>query len=154
MDVSAWGLLGVFFTAFLAGSVVPIPSEAALVAAIALGHWPWAAVGAATVGNVLGAGTLYLLARYVAARGGGKLQAWLARRGARNAARMERARTWLRRYGAPALVLSWMPIIGDAFVLAAGATGVGWLPFVVFVTMGKGLRYTIVAVSTVAAMSA
>ena len=40
--------------------------------------------------------------------------------------------------------MSWVPVVGDAFVLAGGFVGVRPLPFVVFVTLGKGLRYVFV----------
>jgi len=150
--LSAWGLPGLFLVAMLAGSIVPVPSEALLVALLSGGVSPVAAVTVATVGNVLGALSLYLLGRWGAHGGGGRLERWIARRTAREAPRLERARQWLRRWGAPALVLSWLPVVGDAFVLAAGLVGVRGAPFLVFTTLGKGLRYVFVAVSTLTAL--
>jgi len=149
---TAWGLPGLFLVAMLAGSIVPMPSEALLVAVIAGGVSPVAAVSVATVGNVLGALSLYLLGRWGARGGGGRLEQWLARRTALEAPRLERARLRLRRWGAPVLILSWLPIVGDAFVLAAGLVGVRGAPFLVFTTVGKGLRYAFVAVSAVTAL--
>ena len=136
----------------LAGSIVPMPSEALLVAVISGGVSPGVAVGVATVGNVLGALTLYLMGRWGARGGGGRLEQWLARRTAREAPRLERARQRLRRWGAPVLLLSWLPFLGDAFVLVAGLVGVRVVPFLVFTTVGKGLRYVFVAVSAVTAL--
>lgn len=149
---AGWGLPGLFLAAGLAGSIVPMPSEALLVAVLAGGVSPVAAVTVATVGNVLGALSLYLLGRWGALGGGGRLERWLARRTHRDASRLEQARLRLGRWGAPALLLSWLPIVGDAFVLAAGLVGVRVLPFLVFTTVGKGLRYVFVAVSAMTAL--
>jgi membrane protein YqaA with SNARE-associated domain len=150
--LAAWGLPGLFVVAMLAGSIVPMPSEAVLGILISGGVSPAAAVTVATVGNVLGALSLYLLGRWVARGGGGPLGRWVSRRGARDAPRLERARERLRTWGAPALVLSWLPVVGDAFVLAAGLVGVRAAPFLIFTTLGKGLRYLAVAVSVATAL--
>jgi len=149
----AWGLPGLFLVAVLAGSVVPVPSEALLAALVYGGASPWVATGVATVGNVLGALSLYVLGRWVAGGGGGALGRWYARRRASEGPRMARVEARLRTWGAPALVMSWVPLVGDAFVIAGGVVGVRPLPFFVFVTLGKGLRYVFVAMSTAAALS-
>jgi membrane protein YqaA with SNARE-associated domain len=145
-------LPGLFLAAVLAGSIVPMPSEALLVAVLSGGVSPVAAVTVATVGNVLGALSLYGMGRWGARSGEGRLQRWLARRAAREAPRLERARLRLGRWGAPMLLLAWLPFVGDAFVLAAGLVGVRVLPFLVFTTVGKGLRYVFVAVSAMTAL--
>ncbi|WP_338869073.1 YqaA family protein [Myxococcus stipitatus] len=150
--LSTWGLPGLFLVAMLAGSVVPVPSEALLAALIYGGAPPMLATGVATVGNVLGALSLYLLGQWVSRGGGGALGRWYARRRASEGPRMERVEARLRTWGAPALLMSWMPIVGDAFVIAGGVVGVRPLPFVVFVTAGKGLRYLFVALSTAASL--
>ena len=49
------------------------------------------------------------------------------------------------------LLLAWLPIVGDVFVLAAGLVGVRLGPFLTFVSLGKGLRYLAVALSVLAA---
>ncbi|XXF79620.1 DedA family protein [Myxococcaceae bacterium GXIMD 01537] len=149
---AAWGLPGLFLVAVLAGSVVPLPSEALLAAIVYAGQSPWLSVAVATAGNVLGALTLYALGRWVANGGGGPVGRWVARRSEQDGPRMERAKEKLRTWGAPALLITWLPIIGDVFVLAGGFVGVRPLPFVVFVTLGKGLRYVFVAFSAAAAM--
>jgi membrane protein YqaA with SNARE-associated domain len=150
--LSSWGLPGLFLVAVLAGSVVPVPSEAMLAALIYGGASPVTATTVATVGNVLGALSLYVLGQWVSRGGGGPVGRWFARRRAKEGPRMERVEAKLRTWGAPALIMSWVPIVGDAFVLAGGFVGVRPLPFVVFVTVGKGLRYLFVALSTAAAM--
>jgi len=150
--LAAWGLPGLFIAAMLAGSVVPMPSEALLGAVIHGGVPPVTAVAVATVGNVLGALSLYLLGLWAARGGGGRLGRWASRRLSREGPRLERAQRRLRAWGPPMLLLSWLPIVGDAFVLAAGFAGVRTVPFLVFTTLGKGLRYTFVAVSVMTAL--
>lgn len=116
--------------------MLPLGSEPALFALVMRGYPAGPAVAVATLGNVLGACTTY----------------WLGRRGAealerRAAAPLSatRAGRLLQRYGQPALLLSWVPLIGDALVAAAGAVRIPWLPFVLWVTVGKAVRYIAVA---------
>jgi membrane protein YqaA with SNARE-associated domain len=143
---ATWGLPGLFLAALLAGSVVPMPSEAVLAFVLHAGVPPSSAVAVATLGNVLGAGSLYLLGAW-APRGG-----WAARRLRLQQPRLLRAQQRLRRWGPALLLLSWLPLLGDAFVLAAGFAGVRALPFLVFTALGKGMRYTLVAVSVMTAL--
>ena len=44
---------------------------------------------------------------------------------------------WTERYGLPALLLSWLPVIGDPLTLAAG---VGRIRLLWFVPLVAGLR--------------
>ncbi len=150
--LATWGLPGLFLVAMLAGSVVPVPSEALLAALVYGGTAPVTAIGVATTGNVLGALSLYVLGRWVAGGGGGALGRWYARRREKEGPRMQRVEAWTRKWGAPALIMSWMPVVGDAFVIAGGMLGVRPLPFVFFVTLGKGLRYLAVALSAAATL--
>lgn len=50
----------------------------------------------------------------------------------------------LDRYGRPALLLSWVPIVGDAIVAAAGVVKVPFAPFSLWVIIGKAARYAAV----------
>jgi len=146
-----WGLPGLFLVAMVAGSILPAPSEAVLAALVYGGVPPSSAVGVATVGNVLGSLTVYLLGVWVARGGGGPVGRWVQRRSAQEGPRLERARERLATWGAPALLFAWLPVVGDVFVLAAGLVGMRAGPFVGFVTLGKGLRYLVVAFSALAA---
>ncbi len=88
----------------------------------------------ATLGNYLGACTTYVIGRGVRRR----LEA--ARRPAQ-----ERAARLVATYGAPALLLSWVPVIGDAIVLAAGIAGTRFASFSLWAIAGKLARYVAVA---------
>jgi len=129
-------LLTLFVWSFLAATIVPLGSEPAL-AAIVHRRETWALpVAIATLGNYLGACTTYALA----------MSASKAVKSERTLRRMERASALIRRYGAPALLLSWVPIVGDAIVAAAGAARMPFLPFSLWTVAGKAARYAALAV--------
>ncbi len=57
-----WGYWGMFLSAFIAGSIVPLSSEAVLIACVGPLHLsPWLCLLAATAGNVSGGMTCYWL---------------------------------------------------------------------------------------------
>jgi membrane protein YqaA with SNARE-associated domain len=130
--------------------VVPVPSEPALVAAVAVGYAPYLAAGVATVGNLLGAATLFGFTRWLAGPRGERVETFLARRTHEDRARVEKGLATLRRWGAPALLLSWVPVIGDPLVAAAGLARVGWGAFFAFAGVGKAARYLAVAAAAAA----
>ena len=127
---------GLFALSFLAATVLPLGSEAALAALVVTSERVVAPVLVATAGNVLGSSTTYWIGRKTA-------QALARRR--KITRREERASRLLRRYGAPAMLLSPVPVIGDALVALAGATNLPPAAFLCWVTLGKGLRYAVVA---------
>ncbi|OOF38537.1 hypothetical protein BKK49_06055 [Rodentibacter rarus] len=49
----------------------------------------------------------------------------------------------LRRYGAVALLLSWLPVIGDLFCAVAGWLRVNFTASCLFIFMGKLVRYVV-----------
>jgi len=57
-----------------------------------------------------------------------------------------RAQTWFARFGIWSLLLSWLPVIGDPLTLIAGIMRVPIGRFVLFVAIGKVLRYAIIVV--------
>jgi len=125
-----------FAWSVLAATVLPLGSEPALLGLVLRGYPAVPTVAIATAGNYLGACTTYWLGRRAAAvleaRGAGPV-------GESRAGRL------LQRYGQPALLLSWTPIVGDALVAAAGAVRMPFLPFTIWVSIGKGARYAAVA---------
>lgn len=127
--------VGLFVWSFLAATVLPLSSEVALALLIReRGSVPLPIV-VATAGNFLGSCTTY----------------WLGRRAALALARRppargeERAGRLLRRWGGPALLLSWVPVVGDALVALAGATALPFGQFALWTICGKALRYLVVA---------
>ena len=50
----------------------------------------------------------------------------------------------LRRWGTPALVLAFVPLVGDALVLAAGWLKMPFWRSMAWIAVGKGARYLLV----------
>ena len=133
--------LGLFGAAFLAATILPAQSEAVLVAALLAGE-PWGLVVlVASLGNILGAAVSYGMGY---AAGG-------LRRSAPETAqpRLHRVtRAWIARYGIWSLLLSWVPLVGDALVLAAGALRWPLLPALALIALGKVARYLAITALT------
>lgn len=125
-------LAGLFLGSFLAATLLPGGSEAAFLAFIA--SWPelkTEALIAATLGNTLGGMSSYALALLLPEKALLKLGAKPLR--------------LAQRWGAPVLVLAWMPVIGDLLCVAAGWLRLPWLPSLLWMALGKGLRYALMA---------
>ena len=125
-----------FGWSFLAATIVPLGSEPALFAMIARGYSVPTVVTVATVGNYLGACTTYWVGR-------GAANVIAARHAP--GTRERRATELVTRWGQPVLILSWVPLIGDALVAAAGVARMPLGPFSFWVILGKALRYVTVA---------
>ena len=126
--VQAYGAIGLCAAAFVGATLVPVSSEAAFVAAVAAGLAPSTALLWASVGNTVGCLVNYGIGWTARERVGDRLM-WS--RSGRAALR------WTERYGLPALLLSWLPVIGDPLTLAAG---VGRIRLLWFVPLVAGLR--------------
>lgn len=130
--------LVLFGWSFLAATVLPLGSEPAVVVLIRDGRSFGGVVAVATAGNFLGACTTYALGRAAA-------RSLVPREAPHGSKRSRRAMDAVARYGAPALLLSWVPLIGDAIVAAAGLAQVRFRPFAGWTIAGKAVRYVLVA---------
>jgi len=86
----------------------------------------------ATLGNTLGGMTSYALGRFVAGRVAPE-------------AMDSRWARWLRRFGAPTLLLAWAPIGGDLLCLLAGWMRLSWWQAALWMAVGKLARYWVLA---------
>ena len=121
--------LGALFTSsFLAATLLPGGSEAVLFGVLKLNPQQYGpALAAATLGNTLGGMSSYLIGRIMPQRGEIK------------------GLHWITRYGSPALLLAWAPILGDPLCVAAGWLRVNpWLA-ALFMALGKFARYLVIA---------
>jgi membrane protein YqaA with SNARE-associated domain len=122
-------LAGLATACFLAATLVPLPSEAALFAYIHLHPDNIAlAITIATAANTAGGMTSYALGRFIPRK-----------------SIDSRALRWLHRHGAPATALAFLPIIGDALCVAAGWLRIPWLSALAFMALGRLARYLLVA---------
>lgn len=129
---------GLFVSAFTSATLLPGSSEAALITLLALGRGePLLLVIVASAGNVLGSCVNWLLGRFVWTF---RDRRWFPV----DERSYERAAAWFRRYGVWSLLLSWLPIIGDPLTAVAGGLRVGFLRFVVLVSVGKAARYAFI----------
>ena len=129
-----YGATGMFAAAFLAGSFFPFSSEAVLLALLAAGAPPEALLLSATAGNTLGS-----LFNY----GVGSLgrDEWITRFTKVSPEKLERGKRWVRRYGAWAGLLAWLPLLGSVITVAMGFLRVKPIYAMAAVAVGKYLRY-------------
>jgi len=157
-------LAGLFLASFLAATVLPGGSEAVFVALLlARPELAGPALLLATLGNTLGGMSTYALARLLpekkvmrsgtqeggsgettALQGGRAKDALLAVADGETV-RQARIHAFLLRHGAPALLLAWAPLVGDALCAAAGWLRLPWLACALWMALGKGARYALLA---------
>ena len=123
------GLAALTLASFVAATLVPLSSEAVLFGYLRL-HPDHAAVAVAlaTLGNTAGGMTSYLLGRIIPAR-----------------VPDAKALSWVRRYGAAATFLAWLPLVGDALCVAAGWLRLNWIAALGFMAAGRLARYLVIA---------
>jgi membrane protein YqaA with SNARE-associated domain len=132
---------GLFLVALAAATVLPLQSEAAMVAMLLTGHSPWLVLLVASVGNVLGSVINWILGRAIDRYG---TRRWFPASGAA----LDRAAGWYRRYGRWSLLLSWAPVIGDPITVIAGVLRERLAVFLLLVTVAKVGRYLAVIAVT------
>lgn len=132
-----WELWGLFSSSFISSTLLPGGSEVALAWLLSQGEHPtWLLLALAISGNSLGGILTFLMGWIVAQRYPAKVF---------NKQQQVKAKRWLQKAGPWALLLSWLPIIGDPLCLLAG-----WLrlnPFLscIAIILGKAVRYFLVA---------
>jgi membrane protein YqaA with SNARE-associated domain len=131
----AASLGGLFLWSFLAATLVPLSSEAALSAAHAMAIAPAAYLfAAALAGNVAGALVNWFLGRWC-------LRFQHRRWFPVTPAQLQKAEAQFQRWGGWVLLFSWIPVIGDPLTFAAGALRYPLARFLIVVAVGKAGRY-------------
>ena len=131
-------LLILFATAFGAATLLPLQSEAFLLALSIQGDHPIALLLlVASTGNILGSCVNWYLGQYLENY---KHRKWFPVKPAQLAKAQER----YARYGSPALLVSWMPIIGDPITLIAGVLKEPFWRFLLLVSIAKTARYVFI----------
>ena len=132
------GLGAVFLISILASTILPLGSEPALLAYVALSpDAVWPAIGVATFGNTLGAVITFWM-------GAGAHQALARTTGAPPGRWQRRAEALADRYGAPILLFSWLPFIGDPLCAVAGWLRLPFWRCLGCMALGKFVRYVVV----------
>lgn len=129
-----YGGAGMFVAAFLAGSFFPFSSEVVMLGLLAAGADAGELLVWGTAGNTLGS-----LFNY----GVGSMgrQEWIERWTKVEPEKLERAKRWVRHYGAWAGLLAWIPLLGSVITVAMGFLRVKLIYSMLAVGTGKYLRY-------------
>ena len=130
------GFIGLFISAFLAATILPLSSELVLSGLLLSGASPSALVIVATAGNVLGSLTNYALGYWASLT---IIKKWLRLSKSEFASAEQR----FKKYGLCSLLFAWVPIIGDPLTVIAGILRVRLLWFLILVTIGKSVRYLV-----------
>ena len=127
-----YGLSTLFMVATLSATLLPMGSEPVLFGLVKLNpglFWP--AIAVATAGNTLG-GAISWWMGYGAEKAYEKITHHSAE---------HRALAILRRFGAKACLLAWLPVVGDPLCAVACWLQLPFWPCVAYMAIGKLLRY-------------
>lgn len=124
-------LLSLFISSFLAATLLPGGSEIVLISVLKI--YPelfWPALLLGTFGNTLGGMVSFGMGRLLPQTH--KLK------------HVEK----IQRYGTPALLFAWVPLLGDALCLTAGWLRLNPWYAALFMSIGKFARYWVIAIAT------
>lgn len=135
--MEAWlhqfGYVGLFAISFLSATILPLFSEAFVLWMPTQGYSIWGVLWVATAGNVLGSAVNYWI---------GKGSSVIFRKWMHvEPEKLAHAQALFARWGAPVLLLSWVPVIGDPLTIVAGLFQLRFAVFILYVFVGKVLRY-------------
>ncbi|QMV52795.1 YqaA family protein [Ewingella americana] len=137
---STLALISLFSSSFLSATLLPGNSEILLVGLLTAGSAsPLLLVLAASFGNTLGGITNIIIGRLLP-----KLKPQRC---------LDTALGWLNRFGPAALLLSWLPVVGDVLCVLAGWLRMPWGPVVFFLLIGKTVRYVVLTAITLQGLS-
>ena len=140
IDLAAYA--GLFASAFIAATIFPMQSEALLVGLVLADRYSLAGLLlAASVGNTLGAVLNWLLGRSIERF---RDRTWFPA----SEEKLAKAQAWYRKYGKWSLLLSWLPIAGDAITVVAGVLREPLPTFLALVFIAKTFRYVVVVAAT------
>lgn len=135
------GYLGLFFSAFIAATLLPLGSEIVLAGLLLNNFNPVWVVSVATFGNVLGSVVNYAIGYFGSA--------FLIHRVLKiSNEHFEQSKQRFKKWGAASLLLSWVPIIGDPLTVIAGVLRINIWLFLLLVTAGKLTRYIVISYTT------
>ncbi|NQZ30368.1 MAG: DedA family protein [Oceanospirillaceae bacterium] len=135
MALELWGL---FASSFIASTLFPGGSEALLLWLLSQQQISvYMLLGVAITGNSLGGIVTLVMGRIIAHYYPAKKL---------GSTRQLKAQQWLMKRGSVVLLLSWLPLIGDPLCLLAGWLKLNVYACIVFLVIGKAVRYLFLAV--------
>ena len=128
-----YGLSTVFIVSLVSATLLPMGSEPAVFGLIKLNpELFWPTIFVATAGNTIGGAITWWMGY-----GAERAYEHLAHRKPLEL----RALRWLERFGPRACLLAWLPGVGDPLCAVAGWLKMPFWPCVVYMAIGKFLRY-------------
>lgn len=139
-----WGYGGMFISAFLAGTILPFSSEVVLLACVALGLDPLLSTLSTTLGNVLGGLTCYWIGRL------GKME-WIEKYFRVSRKQLDKAARFIHGKGSWMALFSFLPVIGDALLIALGLMKANVWIVSAAMSIGKLIRYAVIVMTAIGA---
>ena len=131
--------LTLFSIAFLAATIFPFSSEVVLAGLSATSGEKIPLLVVASFGNVLGSSFNWVLGKYTRNL---ETKKWFPF----STNQLQKASFWFTKYGKWSLLFAWLPIIGDPLTFIAGVVRLRFVPFLIFVTIGKVSRYILIII--------
>jgi len=138
------GLSAILVVSFISATLLPMGSEPAVFGYVKVSpEMFWPAVLVATLGNTMGGAVSYAMGL-----GAEKaFERWREKHPGKEHGKKaggrwhDQASRWLHKLGPPALLLSWLPAVGDPLCAVAGWLRLPFWPSVFYMAIGKFLRY-------------
>ncbi len=131
------GLFGLFLGCALSATIIPFSSEALLAGALLLNDKTWLVVLVAAAGNTLGGMVSFLLGWLCK-------WDWLEKYLKVNREKLDKMHSVVSRYGYPAALFAWLPVVGDLIAIAMGLLRLNPWITAVLMFVGKFIRYLVV----------
>ena len=130
-----YGLSTIFVVALISATLLPLGSEPAVFGYVKLNpSMLWPAIVVASIGNTVGGAITWWMG-YGAERAYESVT--------HHPPLKLRALGWLQRFGPPACLLSWLPLVGDPLCAVAGWLRLPFWPCLLYMAIGKLARYVV-----------
>lgn len=138
MDFVELGYIGMFVSAILAATILPLGSEVVFTVLLHQGSSPIYLVLIASIGNTIGGMISYYMGWLAKWH-------WLSNWFKISENSVYKCIWFIKKYGTPAAALSWVPVIGDILAVALGFAKTKPVPTVIWMLLGKVTRFIVLA---------
>jgi membrane protein YqaA with SNARE-associated domain len=130
--------LTLFFISFFAATVLPVSSEITLFGMLVFGSYSSLLLLIfASFGNILGSCVNWYLGTHFIKF---KDMKWFPF----SDKQINKSSFWFLKYGYWSLLFAWVPFVGDPLTFASGFLKINFFRFLILVSIGKILRYSLV----------
>ena len=132
-----WGYIGLFISAFVAGSILPFSSEVVLTVLVQMGADPIICLISASIGNTLGGLVCYWLG-YLGNME--QIERWLKI----DKQKMDKVSGFVKRYGAGMGLFGVLPWVGEVIIVLLGLMRANVYITTLTMFIGKFIRYWLI----------